>query len=66
MNDDIAHDSSKSQYSSGLRSTNINVVDLLEKIQQQTDELESERQQRLNLQRQLRELARIETSRLFL
>ena len=52
MNDDIAHDSS-----SGLPSTNINVVDLLEKIQQQTDELESERQQRLNLERRLREVA---------
>ena len=51
MNDDIA------PCSSGLPSTNINVVDLLEKIQQQTDELESERQQRLNLERQLRELA---------
>ena len=59
MNDDIAHDSSRRPCSSGLLSTNINVVDLLEKIQQQTDELESERQQRLNLERQLRELALI-------
>ena len=45
MNDDIAHDSSRRPCSSGLPSTNINVVDLLEKIRQQTDELESERQQ---------------------
>ena len=43
VNDDIAHDSSRRPCSSGLPSTNINVVDLLEKIQQQTDELESER-----------------------
>ena len=60
MNDDIVHDSSRRPCSSGLSSTNINVVDLLdllEKIQQQTDELESEWQQRLNLERQLRELA---------
>ena len=54
VNDDIAHDSSRRPCSSGLPSTNINAVDLLEKIQQQTDELESERQQRLNLERQLR------------
>ena len=59
MNDDIAHDSSRRPCSSGLPSTHINVADLLEKIQQQTDELESERQQRLNLERQLRELASI-------
>ena len=58
MNDDTAHDSSKRPSSSGLPSTNINVVDLLEKIRQQMDELESERQQRLNLERQLCELAR--------
>ena len=57
VNDDIAHDSSRRPCSFGLPSTNINVADLLEKIQQQTDELESERQQRLNLERQLRELA---------
>ena len=57
VNNDIAHDSSRRPCSSGLPSTNINVVDLLKKIQQQTDELESERQQRLNLERQLRELA---------
>ena len=57
VNDDTAHDSSKRPCSSGLPSTNTNVVDLLEKIRQQTDELESERQQRLNLERQLRELA---------
>ena len=43
MNDDIAHDSARRPCSSGLPSTNINVVDLLEKIQQQTDELKSER-----------------------
>ena len=66
MNDDIAHDSSRRPCSFGLPSTNINVVDLLEKIQQQTDVLESENQQRLNLERQLRELAIIlKTSRLF-
>ena len=57
VNEDTAHDSSKRPCSSGLPSTNINVVDLLEKIRQQTNELESERQQRLNLERQLRELA---------
>ena len=57
VNDDIAHDYSRRPSSSGLPSTNTNIVDLLEKIQQQTDELESERQQRLNLERQLRELA---------
>ena len=43
VNDDIAHDSSSRPCSSGLPRTNINVVDLLEKIQQQMDELESER-----------------------
>ena len=36
VNDDIAHDCSRRPCSSGLPSTNINVVDSLEKIQQQT------------------------------